>query len=88
MACIRFFFVLYWFALFLKFGPLPSKNARCAPAFGKLVKTLKARLIASPKLLNLNQDHLSKRVFFQVKPLQNWGYDNFSHRNARVTKVW
>ena len=26
-----FFFVLYWFAPFLKFGPLPSENSRCAP---------------------------------------------------------
>ena len=31
MTYIRFFFVLYWFALFLKFGPLPPKNPRCAP---------------------------------------------------------
>ena len=31
MTYIRFFFVLYWFALFLKFGPLPSQNPRCAP---------------------------------------------------------
>ena len=28
---ISFFFVLYWFAPFLKFGPLPSENPRCAP---------------------------------------------------------
>ena len=28
-----FFFVLCWFASFLKFGPLPSENPRCAPAF-------------------------------------------------------
>ena len=26
MIYIRFFFVLYWVAPFLKFGPLPSKN--------------------------------------------------------------
>ena len=32
MIYIRFFFVLYWFALFLKFGPLPSENPRCASA--------------------------------------------------------
>ena len=31
MTYIRFFFVLYWFAPFLKFGPLPSGNPRCAP---------------------------------------------------------
>ena len=31
MTYICFFFVLYWFALSLKFGPLSSKNPRCAP---------------------------------------------------------
>ena len=31
MTYICFFFVLYWFALFLKFGPLPSENPRCMP---------------------------------------------------------
>ena len=32
MTYIRFFSVLYWFAPFLKFEPLPSENPRCAPA--------------------------------------------------------
>ena len=27
-------------------------------------------------------------MIFLVKFLENWGYDNFSHRNARVTKLW
>ena len=31
MNYIRFFFVLYWFAPFLKVGHLPSENPRCAP---------------------------------------------------------
>ena len=31
MNYIRFFFVLYWFPHFLKFGSLPSENPRCAP---------------------------------------------------------
>ena len=31
MTYIRFFFVLYWFDPFLKFGLLPSENPRCAP---------------------------------------------------------
>ena len=26
----------------------------------------------------------TKKVFFLLKFLQNWGHDNFSHRNARV----
>ena len=33
MTYIRFFFILYWFVLFLKFGPLPSENPRCAPIY-------------------------------------------------------
>ena len=28
---IPFFFVLYWFVHFLKFGPPPSENPRCEP---------------------------------------------------------
>ena len=35
MTYICFFFVLYWFAPFLKFGPLPSENPRCAPEQAK-----------------------------------------------------
>ena len=35
---IPFFFLLYWFAHFLKFGPLPSDNSRCRPDFSD-VKT-------------------------------------------------
>ena len=31
MTYIYFFFVSYWFALFLKFGPLTSENPRCLP---------------------------------------------------------
>ena len=31
MTYICFFFVLYWFASYLKFGPLPSESPRCAP---------------------------------------------------------
>ena len=43
---------------------------------------------ASPKLLNLNQDHPSKKTVFLVKSVKNWGYDNFSHENARAIKPW
>ena len=28
-----------------------------------------------PNLLSLNQEHHSKKLFFLVKSLQNWGYD-------------
>ena len=41
----------------------------------------------SPRLFNLNQDHTSKSVF-SGQVLINLGYDNFSHRNARATKLW
>ena len=43
---------------------------------------------ASPKLLNLKQDHLLKKAVFLVKCLQNWCYYNFRHRNVRVTRLW
>ena len=46
--------------------------------FSTLVQNFKFAPSASPKLLNLNQDHPSKKR----------GYDNFSYRNARVTKLW
>ena len=29
--------------------------------------------IFSPKLINMNQEHLSKKAVFLVKSLQNWG---------------
>ena len=29
-----------------------------------------------------------QKIILRVKCLWNWGYDNFSHRNARVTKFW
>ena len=53
-----------------------------------MVQNFKAIPSASLKVLNLNQDHLFKNVAFLVKSLQNLGYDNLSHRNHRVTKLW
>ena len=38
MTYICFFFLLYWFAPFLKFGPLPYENPRCAIAEAKQIK--------------------------------------------------
>ena len=52
-----------------------------------LVYNFKVTPSSSPKLLNLNQDHPSKKVVLLVKSLKNWRYDNFSHRNARVTTL-
>ena len=39
----------------------------------------------SPKLVNMNQEQPSEKKWFFG---QNWDYDNFSHRNVRVTKRW
>ena len=46
--------------------------------FATLAQNFKAIPSASPKLLNFNQDHPSKKVVFLVKSLLSRGYDNFS----------
>ena len=56
--------------------------------FATLVQNIKIVPSASPKLLNLNQDHPFTKAVFLVKPLLNWGYDNFPYTNVRVTKLW
>ena len=56
-------------------------------AFTTLAQNFKAISIANPKSLNLNQECPLKKLFFLVKSLYNWGYNNFSHRNVRVTKL-
>ena len=43
---------------------------------------------ATPKLLNLNHNYPSRKVILLVKPLWNWGYDNSSQRNVRVSKLY
>ena len=79
------------------FSPVTSTNVRISPQnfltfsfnpFVTLLQNFKFAPSASPKLLNLNQDHPSRKAIFLVKSLQNWGYYNFSHRNAAVTKLW
>ena len=57
-------------------------------SFVTLVKSFKTKSSSNPKLLNLKPAHPSKKNFFLVKSLWNCCYDNFSHRNARVTKLW
>ena len=42
---------------------------------------------ANPKLLNLNQDHHSKKEVFLGKSWTNRDYDNFFHGNAIVIKL-
>ena len=78
------------------FSPVTSKNVGFGPQnfltfsvnpFDTLVQNFKFVPSASPKILNLNQDHPSKKAIFLVKSLKKWGYDNFSHRNAAVTKL-
>ena len=60
------------------FSPVTSTNVGISPQsfltfsfnfFATLVWNSKTILNASPKLLNLNQDHSSKKVVFLVKPL-------------------
>ena len=60
------------------FSPVTSTNVRFGPQnflnfvfnpFTTLVQNFKFVPIASPKLLNLNQDHPSKKAIFLVKSL-------------------
>ena len=57
------------------FSPVTSTNVRFSPqnfsfnAFARLVQNFKFVRSASPKLLNLNQDHPSKKVVYSVKSL-------------------
>ena len=55
--------------------------------FATMVYSFKSTPYASLKLLNLNQGQPSKNCFFLVKSLFNWVDDNFSHRNARASKL-
>ena len=76
---------------------LPYHHQEIPPkVFGLLFLTLFPRsckisssyLDACPKLLDLNQDHPSKKAVFLVKSLWTGCYGNFSHWNAKVTKLW
>ena len=40
-----------------------------------------------PKLKNLNQDHLLKKIGFSGQIRINSSYDNFSHKSAKLTKT-
>ena len=60
------------------FSPVTSTNVGIRPQnfltfifnpFDQLVQNFKFLASASPKLLNLNQDHLSKKAVFLVKSL-------------------
>ena len=53
-----------------------------------LLQNFKVIPVISPKLLDLNQNHFSRKLLFQVKSLWNWIYDNFAHRISRITKLW
>ena len=65
-------------ALPTSFSPVTSTNVEFGPInfltfsftpFSILVQNFKFVPSASPKLLNLNQEHPSKKVIFQVKSL-------------------
>ena len=49
--------------------------------FSTLVQNFKFVPSANPKLLNLNKGHPSKTKLLRLQ--KNWGYDNFSHKNAK-----
>ena len=36
----------------------------------------------------INQGHPSKKLVFLGNIIWHWGYNYFTHRNARVTKLW
>ena len=44
-------------------------------------------LVPVPSYWTWTKTTSQKKVFFLVKSLWNWDYDNFSHRNAGVTKL-
>ena len=56
--------------------------------FTTLVWNFRTITSVSPKLLNLNLDHPSKKWFFWSNPYKIEVKNNFSHRTARVTKLW
>ena len=71
------------------FSPVTSTNVGTWPenTFDRLAQNFKFVTSASSKLLNMKQDHPSKKPVL-VKSLKIWGYDNFSYTNGRVTKLW
>ena len=54
--------------------------------FARLLQSFKAIPSISPKLSWTRT--IPKRLDFLVKFLQSWSYDNFYHRNTKVTKLW
>ena len=56
-------------------------------SFVTLVRNFKVIPSATPKLLNLNQEHSSKKCFFWSKPCKIQVIIT-SHRNTRVIKLW
>ena len=78
------------------FSPLTSTNVGSSPknfsnfnfdTFATLLQSLKTIPSANPKLLNLKQGLSSKKLFFYGQILIKLGLF-FSHRNARLTKIW
>ena len=78
------------------FFPVTPTNVEISPhsiltfsfnAFSTLVSNLNAIPSASPKLLNLNQEHPSEKLIFPVKFLQNWSH-NFSCWSCQTLVTW
>ena len=78
----------------LIFSPVISKTVGVSPKnfvtfifnrFFTFVSNFKVIPNARHKLLNLNQKYPSKKRLF--RPIL-FNYNNFSHRNVKVTKLW
>ena len=67
-----FFFILYWFASFLTFVPLPSKSVRCAPGkyFAKMFFITSLKYLLSSIILWINFSTASSAKYV-LKGLQN-----------------
>ena len=83
-------------ALPTSFSPVTSTNVRISPqifltfrfnTFDRLVQNFKFVPSASPKLLNFNKDHPSKKRFFWSNPYKIEVMITSLITNARVTKL-
>ena len=73
MIYIRFFFVLYWVAPFLKFGPLPSKNLDA-----RLIKLMVSSKKCKEWMNVVNNDNRMEIVDnFNKKNIRNFFFNYF-----------
>ena len=81
-------------ALVISFSPVTSSSVEISfhnflifsfDRFGTMLLIVEVIPSTCPECLKLNKDQPSKNM---AKFIQNWNYDNFSQRNASVTKLW